>query len=374
MRSRFRDPLAFLSLAAIVAVLVLVTLVLLPHDPYIRFQELARESVHYLRIKWIYERVHYDETPVDVAFIGTSHMQSGIDSARVETTLRANGNALHVVNFAIPHLGRDLEYLVARELLDNKKPKLLVIETQFFEARAPHPGFQRLATLSDIATAPMIINTGLIENLVRLPLRQLDLFTRSLAPKRYGMFNTFDRARYEGAHFNDTYLQHGFTATRTAVHRRDFFEPQLAGIRTDITEKSNLASRVNFAATDHNVLYRYNNIYLDRIVSLAKSQGVRVVFLYLPFLEGPGMPQHAAWINSMGQIMTPTKIIGNAALWQNADHLNYFGALALSDWVAGELPVHLKNDAQKIAVDSKVSYLKTPNNKRGNKESAREGS
>jgi len=312
-------------------------LIILPHDPYIRFQQVARESVHYLRLKWIYERIHFDERPIDVAFIGTSHTQSGINSERVEARLQAQGKYVHVVNFAIPHLGRDLEYLIARELLENRKIKTLVIETQLQEARAPHPGFQRLASVKDIVDAPVFINTRIVENFARLPLRQLELFERSWLPDLFGMNNGFNPGNYEGLHFNDTYRLHGFTETRTAIHTREYFKKELNELNVDFANKTRLADRLNFSVLQHNPLYRYNNVYLEKIVELANHHAVQVVFLYIPFLNAPDKPSHSSWIKKFGDMLVPLEIIKEESLWQNADHLNYYGANKLSDWTAGKL-------------------------------------
>lgn len=332
--ARTLTPFQFLAATMSAAILIVIVLVLLPHDPYIRFQQFSRESVHYLRAQWIYERIHFDGTPIDIAFIGTSHTQSGIDTEVIETSLRSLGKESRAVNFAIPHLGRDLEYLVARELLENRQIKTLVIEVQQIEARAPHPGFQRLASVADMLEAPLVINTGAIENLLRTPLREVELFKRSIFPEKFGLNNAFVNAKYEGPHFNDTYQLHGFSQPRTSVRPKNHFLPELKKIHLELQNKRQLADYFETKMIDHNPLYRYNNIYLKKIVDLAKSRSVHVVFLYLPFIDAPPKPEHAAWLETMGSILVPEDIIADASLWQNADHLNVFGARALSSWIA----------------------------------------
>ena len=331
------SPIRFLKMLCLVTLLGVLALCLLPHDPYIRFQQLASESVHYLRVKWIYERVHFDQTPIDVAFIGTSHTQSGIDSEHVEAVLRARGVDQHVVNFAVPHLGRDLEYLVARELLEHRQIRTLVIEVQQSEARAPHPGFQRLATAGDMLQAPLLINTGVVDNFVRLPLRQLDLSLRTAFPAWFGLQGQFDVKQYEGPHWNDTYRLHGFAKARTTVYTRAEFEPELAVLRKAQAQRAALARKLDLPFMEFNLTSRYNDLYLQEMVELAKRHSVQVVFLYLPFLDEPGLPQHRAWLERQAKIMVPTEIIHDSSIWQNADHLNYSGAQKLSAWVADQL-------------------------------------
>ena len=218
---RFSGPMGFLGTILFVAVAGLAVLCVLPHDRYIHFQAVAAESDYALPLKWIYERIHDDPTAIDIALIGTSHTQSGVNSALVETSLRTVGDPAHVVNFALPFLGRDLEYLIARELLDSRPVQTLVIELQEDEPTAPHPSFQRLADPGDILSAPLLVNSRLFETMANLPQRQAALFLRSLAPSWFGLSPDFQAATYAGPHWDDTYAMHthqGFDNPRTAVH------------------------------------------------------------------------------------------------------------------------------------------------------------
>jgi hypothetical protein len=330
-------PLPFLAIAAAVATLLVVVVSLLPHDPYIRFQQLARESVPYLRIKWIYERIHFDQTPIDIAFIGTSHTQSGVNSRLIEESLAAFGDKRHVVNLAVPHLGRDMNYLVARELLENRKVQTLVVEVQYMEARAPHPGFQRLATVRDILTEPLFVNVGVADNLARLPMRQLELFAKTVRPGWFGLQAEFANDTYEGPHYDDTYLSHGTDKPRTSVNQRAHFEEELGRIQQDIVQKQALARRMDFAMLSENPLYRVNDIYLKMLLDLAERRSVKVVFMYLPHLDAQPAPDRSVWFAQRGEVLVPADVIGNAGFWQNADHLNFYGANALSTWLATKL-------------------------------------
>jgi hypothetical protein len=330
-------PLSLLAVSVAVALVVLAGLTLLPHSTYIRFQQLSRESMHYLRVQWIYERIHFDRTPIDVAFIGTSHTQSGISSRIVEQEMAQHQRPAHVVNFAVPHLGRDIEFLVVRELLKHRRIDTLVLEVQSLEPRAPHPGFQHLASVAEIADAPVLINTGLIDNWARLPMRQLRLAAKTALPEAFGLHASFDPARYEGPHFDDTLVPHGSTQQRTAVFPRAHFDRELAAIRKDVREKTALAAKFALPAFGANALYRYNDYYLNAIMDLTRKHGVKLVFLYIPYLDAPHSPERTDWMAAKGPMLVSKAVIHDAGLWQNADHLNYYGAVVLSRWTAAQL-------------------------------------
>lgn len=316
---------------------VMLALALLPHDGYVRYQLVSQESVHYLRLKWIYERTHFDSTPIDVAFIGTSHTQSGIDDARVEARLRELGVAQHVVNFAVPHLGRDLEYVVVRDLLERRRVRTLVVEVQESEARAPHPGFQRLGLPQDFVQAPWLLNTGLFESLVRLPLRQTKYALASAMPRPFSVQPGFDPATYEGPHWNDTYLAHGFTEPRTRQKDWDYHEAELRQLRRETDQKEALARRFDALPLENNLLFRYHELYLRRIAELARDKGTQVVFLYLPAPDAQRLPRVARWTETYGPLLDVRDQVRSASLWQNADHLNVYGARVVSDWMAAQL-------------------------------------
>lgn len=330
-------PRYFFVIFSLTLAFILCSLSAIPHNRYIRFQQLAGESIHYMRSKWIYERIHFDQTPIDIAFIGTSHTQSGINSKLVEETLRKNGIDQHVVNFSIPHLGRDLHYLLTRELIENRNIKTIIIELQEVEFRAPHPAFQRLADVSDLISSPLIINTGYFENLVRLPLRQWVLFLHTQLPFLTTNKPEFNHLNYEGLHWDDTYITHGTTTPRLALLTEDSLRQSSEKLEKNRLDKLSFAEKFTLPNQKHSLLKRYNYFYLKNLLDLARAKDVEIVFLYLPFFHGPEQPEAANFALNYGSILSPTEILGDPRVWQNADHLNFGGANRLSVWVGQQL-------------------------------------
>ena len=321
----------------LVAALLPLMMCLLPHSRYVQFQHVASSNVNYLRLKWVYERIHFDATPIDIAFIGSSRTQSAVDTEIVEAGLRSRGLPAHVVNFAIPHLGRDLNYLVVRELLENRTVSHLVVELQEGEARAPHPAFSLLGEAGDLLRAPLVLNPDFLDNLAQLPERELSLFMRSQLPQLFGLGTTRDMQLYEGAHWNDTYLAHGMAEPRTKI----LSEASLATLSSRMQQvhegKQALGRKLTAPVFRHRPLYRYNLLYLEKLLQLARDKGVTVEFVYLPFFHGPASVADSALIAPWGRVLDPAPHLMEAGLWQNVDHLNVHGARRVSAWLGEHL-------------------------------------
>jgi hypothetical protein len=324
-----------LLLAAALAMLVLVCL--LPQDRYIRFRDINEPAV--VKAGWIYERIHFDPTPIDTVFIGTSHSVFGIDSARVEQSCRlARGHRCASVNLALQHLGRDLHWLIAREVLETRKPKLLLIEVQEREPRAMHPAFPYLADALDIVTAPLLINLDYFPSLARLPLRQLSLFAKSASPSLFGVRSDFDPAFYRGAHWDDTWQETGTrehpikVQPRTRIHSAAELEAQRAHALANEGGAPKLPRSLRWLE------YRATLIYLYKIIALAKEKGVSVRFVYLPSFDNMTTPEFLTDYEKSAPLwQMPAEIRARPEYWLDVGHLNAPGAQAFSRWLGEQV-------------------------------------
>ena len=162
----------------VITLIIIVGVCFLPHDDYFRYK--ALDIGAYGKAKWIYERIIFDDTPIDIVFIGTSHTLNAIDSEIIEEELsRQFQEKLHVVNLALPHFGRDMHLLLTRFLLKYRTPKLIVLEVRESEARDMHPATHYLANSEDLLKAPIFVNIRYLSNLSQLPLRQINLFLKT---------------------------------------------------------------------------------------------------------------------------------------------------------------------------------------------------
>jgi hypothetical protein len=220
-----------------VTVVALAGSLAIPHDRYIRWQDMHAEA--WARLGWMYERIHFDPTPIDIAFIGTSHSMNGIDGGAVRAALaEAGGGCRDVVNFGFPSYGRNLHWLIARELLENRKVGTLVLEVFENESRKAHPFFGNIADVPDILQAPALINLNYLSDIAKLPARQFMLGLKTLMPERFGLRRAFDPAHYDGADVDNTrQVQVGgvvLTPLRDRILPRAQLERAAARLRAEV--------------------------------------------------------------------------------------------------------------------------------------------
>ena len=327
----------FLGICGVLTVAMLAAVCFLPHDRYLRFSALHDAAV--VKAGWIYQRIHVDKNPIDVVFIGTSHTLMAVDSALVEGGYRKSaGRPLHVVNFALEHFGRDNQYLLAREAIENRTIALLVLEVTEEEERALHPAFGALADPGDILTAPLLINPSWFPNLSGLPIRQVSLFRSSAARIASGKSDEPGLKFYRGAHWDDTYIEAGSPADpiRNAKPRLD--APGAAELeRQRLRYQALSRNKRALPGPLHALEGRANRVYLREIVALARAHGVALRFLFLPSYAataGPSVnePEFAAI-----PVWHPAEAMARTDRWYDVNHVNYRGAEAVSAWLATKL-------------------------------------
>lgn len=98
--------------------------VLLPHDPYIRYQQLAK-TIQFPAV-WGYERIAFDPTPVDVAIVGNSRLQASVSAPQLSQELTQKlGRPVNVANFSMPQEGRNAHYVIVRNLLEQDRKSVV---------------------------------------------------------------------------------------------------------------------------------------------------------------------------------------------------------------------------------------------------------
>jgi hypothetical protein len=312
------------------SILGLAAMVALPHDKFIRYQQLNDGTAP--TAYWIYERIHMDPTPIDVAFIGTSRTGMSVHSRRLEEDLQRRGITAKTVNFHIVKNGVNMQYVVAKELLQSRKVKLLVVEMIDWEDRKTHPDFIYLADTKDVLTAPIFPNVNYFSDLLRLPGRQVDLFFETLE-RRFGWGGSSYVPPYEGPN-----LDHAeFIRTLDGVrHERNetHTAPQMEKLRKD---QELLITPPLLPASMNNIEFRLPRYYMNRILDLARAHDTGVVFLYTPRYGGPSKPIPYQQYANRVELINPWAQLQDYALWTDDTHVNWEGAKRVTDLVGDAL-------------------------------------
>jgi hypothetical protein len=186
------SKLVFTILAALaVALLLSAAACLLPENDYQRWQLADPE-----RLRWIYERTHFDPKPIDIAIVGPSRAQLGLSAAAIEQDLARQGKHVNVVNFAMLGSGRDLQWAILDELFKAKSPKVVVLEVDEQPYPFGHFFFKSVAPAEAIVFPPSPFPHNYLYNLAYLPIRKLKLFGANLFPSLFGLTKEFDPAHY----------------------------------------------------------------------------------------------------------------------------------------------------------------------------------
>ncbi len=334
------------ALGVVAAVAAIAVMLALPHDRYIRWQALHTEA--YARLGWAYERIHDDPTPLDVAFVGTSHTLNGVDAAAVDQALAAegahtpDGRCVVVTNFAIPEYGRNLHWILARELLRSRRVNTLVLEVFENETRKAHPLFSHVADERDIFGAPLLVNVGYLPDAVRLPYRQLSLWFESLFPEDFGLRRRFDPRNYDGSTVDNTRVVNArgiaLTPPRDKIEALDALK---AEARSNARKKNLHMMGARFERYE----YAVPRTYVNDILDLARQRGTKVVFLYLPGYGQPAQPVDMR-LYAGHEMLSANDILKRTDYWYDVHHLNAAGASVLSQRLGQLLAPEWKAGAQ----------------------------
>ncbi|MBV8971431.1 MAG: hypothetical protein JO290_03975 [Sphingomonadaceae bacterium] len=314
-----------------VAVLAGVAAALLPNDPYQRYATLDHTIQN--RVRWIYERVHFDPTPVDIAVIGPSRSGAGISSPRLEADLAAAGHAWHTVNFSLPENGRDLNWVILNELLTTKHPRLIVVGVLEKPSRYGHPAYKYVAPAVAVADPAYVGNLNWLANLIYLPYRQARLALARLMPAAFDLPARFDPAHYAGS--NDETTTTFIAGDGTRVERD--VSPGAAALAAGKVRYERGVRPPKLGRRLADVEFGDERTYLRRMAAVARAHGVRVAFLFLPYYIGPTELQERALYATIGPVFDAAFVRTHAEWYSDVAHLNHAGAVVVTDWLAPQL-------------------------------------
>lgn len=310
-----------------VAFVLLAAVCLLPENGYQRWQ---LQTLMDDRLRWIYERIHFDPKPIDIAIIGPSRVQLGFSAAAIEDKLAQNGERANVVNLAFPGAGRDIQWAIVRELFKTKSPKAIVLEVE----DKPYPfgsfAFKYVAPAQAIVFPPTPFLHDYLYNLAYLPIRKLTLFGAGLFPDLFGLPKEFDPQRYAQSRTDYSTSFIGDTGKLVDMGRAVPRATLLAEAQTTDHDTffGRLLTRIN-GGEDH--------IYMRKIAAEAKAHGTRVIFVYLPVFNGAETISDLDFLKQFGPVLNYGDLAQRDELFENWSHLNHAGAMTASGRLADAL-------------------------------------
>lgn len=333
----------YLPVTAIIFLGTLLSCLALPFSEYIGWQSGAGTDMTHAR--WVYERLRYDRTPIDVALIGSSRMEAGISPIALGRQLQQQlGHRVEVANLAVIRPGRDLHFEIVRELLrTHPEVRLIVLADDGFMANS-HFLFETTASTREILGSPLLINPAWLSNVAGLPYRSLHNAAAQALPGFFGVTRTFTAAHYEGAGFDRT---RGYVLPTGEVRNGDRHppEPQLAREALQVLAIQNTGALSHMTFLPNAWQVAIDHRYTARIAAMVRQSGARLAFVALP-AYGPGrLRSDPRLYCRYGPDFDLSALSGNPRYFQDGLHMNSVGAQAASVRLAEHLSPMLQQNA-----------------------------
>lgn len=262
---------------------------------------------------WIFDRITRNLTPIDIAFIGSSHTIHAIQEKQIEQLV---GSHNHIANLGYCRSGRNLEFVLLQMLLKHKAPKVIVIEVYEDETKNSHDIFPYLANTSDLFLTPTLINRDYFSDIYNGALARLEYFkAKNVFSKRISVTNN-ELYGYGAAdrRVTEEELAKNVAAWKKRLNR---FEPE----------------------SIEKIKIKYPFAYLKKIIRIIKEKNIQLFFIYLPE-SGSKLkrPKYADYYQNTGTLLLPPQFIfDDATNWMDAAHLNDKGSELFSTWMADQL-------------------------------------
>jgi hypothetical protein len=301
---------------------------LLPENAYQRWQLVDSD---YGRLRWIYERIHYDPRPIDVVILGSSRAQVGLSAATIEQQLAEHGKSANVVNFAIFNIGRNLQWAILDEIYKAKSPKVIVLEVDDPPYPYGHEDFKGVASTNAIISAPKQALHGYFNDLAYLPARNLKLFAANLFPEFFGLSKHFDPQAYVR---NRTDFTTNFPGETGGIVDMEKTVPR--GVLLE--QASQHGARNAWMASEYARLNGgENRFYIRKIADEAKAHGTQLIFVYIPQFGGAPTVSDLDFLKQYGPVINNGDLAPRDELFENWSHLNHAGAMTATARLADEI-------------------------------------
>lgn len=267
---------------------------------------------------WIYYRLFENPTPIDVAFLGTSHTGCGINDSLIERVLKTNHNkSIAVANMSYCTNGRNIQYPLLNDILSVKSPKLVVIEVMEIESVSSHQDFTYIADYATVFSGFSAHNFHFVSEI------------GSLAKSRFNFIRdeyVYRKELIKPSNYTSNHMYQPF----------DFIADSMVLAKDKAYKINKLAKGIN-GFSEYKM--KYPKEYLIKMVDRLNEKNIPFVFLYIPpFGLEIEKPLHYAFLSQYGNVwIPPAKIFENKMHWADGEHLNYEGTKILGNWLVDEI-------------------------------------
>ncbi len=261
---------------------------------------------------WIYQRLFLDNAPIDLAIIGTSRTINGIQDTLISKML-STSNKIEVANLGYCRFGTEIQFIITKDLISQKKVKTIVFEINEGLSGTSHPMYPYYSTTEDLLKPASYLNQAMPANYYNGFLGRLAQFRQSVLQVPVDS--------------NAALPSYGYRGYPGLADSNTLHEPNASISKTP------------------NMIQRFDKIYpeswISKSIALCKANGVNVYFLYLPsYHDQPEPKEELAFYRSYATVLIPPNdMIHHKNLWRDHDHLNDAGASIMSAWLVQQLEI-----------------------------------
>ena len=272
---------------------------------------------------WIYNRIYNNQKPIDVAFIGSSSIIAGINDEIVEDSFQRQTKLdLHFANLGYCRFGRNLGFVVLKDLLKNRKVKYVVLEVRRDEDRSSHPMFPYLSDSESVLRPAVFFNRDLFSDIYLAAVSRIEFLKQNIFYEKK-VFKLDD----------NSFGHAGFANVADPI--------LLEEIR--LKRMKNLKRYENKFFRNLNM--KYPRFYLDKINELCIEYDAELLFLYTPsFGYIDYLPKELDTYQKYGKVLVPpAAIFENKDHWADEVHINSNGSKLNSYWFVNIFAEYLQD-------------------------------
>jgi len=296
----------------------IVILFLVPVDKNFSYHFVKGECDN--KASWIYQRIFEYGENIEIAFTGASQTSCAIMDEYLENELvKVTGHQMKVANLGYCRRGRDIQYVMLKDLFQQKKPKILVIEVAEDEPKKSHPVFPYLAECNDLWGSVVFFNQRFPVNIWKGIVVRFEYI-------KHVLFN------------EENQIENQYKESFGYLPSTQIAEPEI--IKQNETDWTNRLSKSKPEFV-RNIELNYSKYHIEKIVKLARQNNCEVLFLYLPESGSKlKMPLLTDYYKTFGRlIVLPDSITEDRTNWKDATHFNDSGAVKVSEFIVSEISV-----------------------------------